>query len=207
MTPGTAAGRPAHERAHRVLAWVTIMRGCLALSLGVSLLLQREGTSETLATFMGLYWLIGGILTLAFRSEARAVGARRLPLAAGLFGVVAGSAVLVRGVVLQVAPTASETFLLVGILILLTGLTNMASGIRTGTGLTRERSQESLVLGFLEAVLGTGLIIARDAPGPLLILATTGWALTAGVILLVQGFRMRRRLMATSATSTNPSGA
>ena len=61
-----AATRASHQRLGRMLAWVTIARGCLALLLGFALLLHREGTSESLATFMGLYWLTGGILAVTF---------------------------------------------------------------------------------------------------------------------------------------------
>jgi len=76
-----------HRQARRIVAWVTIARGGLALALGSSLLVQ--GKSESLVTFMGLYWLVGGVLVLAFHREIRAVGARRLPILAGAFGVIA----------------------------------------------------------------------------------------------------------------------
>ena len=183
-----------HQRIRRILAWVTFARGGVALSLGVSLLLQQEGTAETLATFMGLYWLIGGILTLRFNREIRAVGGRRLPIVAGAFSVLAGSAVLIRPILLQAAPPAEETFLLVGIFILLAGGMNLSSGVRTGTGLSRERSRESTILGMLEIILGAALILSRGTPGAVLITMTTAWAFAAGVILLAQGVRMRRSL-------------
>jgi uncharacterized membrane protein HdeD (DUF308 family) len=184
-----------HAGARRILAWVTIARGGLALGLGLALLLQREGTTETIATFMGMYWLIGGILTLTFHREIRAVRARRLPLLAGAFSVVAGGAVLIRGAMQPAAPSLAETFVLVGILILVTGLTNAASGVRSGTSLSRERTRESLILGLLEITLGTLLVLIGGQPGPGLLLATTAWAFTAGIILLGQGLRMRRNLV------------
>lgn len=189
-----AVGSGSHARARRVLAWVTIARGGLALGLGVALLLQREGTTETIATFMGMYWLIGGILTLTFHREIRAVGARRLPLLAGAFNVLAGGAVLIRGAMQPAPPSLAETFVLVGILILITGLTNAVSGVRSGTGLSRERTRESLILGLLEITLGTLLVLVGGQPGPGLLLATIAWAFAAGVILLGQGLRMRRNL-------------
>jgi uncharacterized membrane protein HdeD (DUF308 family) len=185
--------RPPDERLRRVIAWFMIARGCLALFLGVALLLQREGTSETLATFMGLYWLSGGILALTFHREIRTIGVRRLPIVAGIFGVVAGSAILIRGVVLQATPSAEETFLLVGILILMTGLANLGSGVPTSDDPARRRGPESVALGTLEVILGAALILSRGVPATFLLLATTTWALAAGTVLVAQGTRFLRR--------------
>ena len=182
-----------HQRLSRMLGWFTIARGCLALFLGFGLLLQREGTSESLATFMGLYWLTGGILTLTFHRELRRVGARRMPIVAGIFGITAGSALLIRAFTLKEPPTEEETFVLIGLLIAVSGLTNLISGARTGTEAGRRWNRTSLTLGLLEVFLGAGLIVRGGAPGPVLILATTAWALIAGVVLLGQGMAMRRR--------------
>jgi len=187
------ATRASHRRLSRMLGWFTIARGCLALFLGLGLLVQREGTSESLATFMGLYWLTGGILALTFHRELRRVGARRMPIVAGIFGITAGSALLIRATILTEPPTEEETFVLIGLLIAVTGLTNLVSGARTGTDAARRWDRTSLALGLLEVFLGAGLIIRGGAPGPVLILATTAWALTAGVVLLGQGIAISHR--------------
>jgi len=199
VTAETSPGA-AHERLERTLAWFTIARGCLALFLGITLVLQREGTSESLATFMGLYWLTGGILALTFHREIRRVGARRMPIVAGIFGVVAGSALLIRSFLLTAPPTARETFALIGLLVGFTGLTNLISGARTGTEAGRHWNRTSIALGLLEVVLGVGLIVRGGASGPILVLATTTWALIAGVVLLGQGIAIRRRVSARSAS-------
>lgn len=193
-----ATERESHRRLDRLIAGFTIARGCLALFLGITLLLQREGTSGSLATFMGLYWLSGGILTLVFHREIRRRGGRRMPLVAGIFGVVAGAAVLIQGVLLSDVPSAEDTFLLVGVLVLGTGLTKLVSGMLADDDPIRQRSRDSLILGTLEAGLGVGLIVSRAAPPGLLILATTAWAFTAGVVLIGQGLRRRRRAMGPS---------
>jgi uncharacterized membrane protein HdeD (DUF308 family) len=189
------ATHASHQRLERILGWFTIARGCLALLLGITLLLEREGTSESLATFMGLYWLTGGILALTFHREIRQAGARRMPIVAGIFGITAGSALLLRSFLLKEPPTEEETFLLIGLLIMVSGLTNLVSGARTGTDAVRRWSRTSLALGLLEVLLGAGLIVRGAAPGPVLILATTAWALTAGVVLIGQGIAVRRRSM------------
>jgi uncharacterized membrane protein HdeD (DUF308 family) len=188
-----AATHGSHRRAERLLSWFTIARGCLALSLGVALLLQREGTSETLATFMGLYWLTGGIVALTFHREIRRAGVRRMPIVAGVFGIAAGSALLIRGFLLKEPPTEEETFILIGVLVTVAGLTNLVSGARTGADTARRWNRTSLILGLLEVLLGVGLIVRGGAPGPVLILATTAWALTAGIVLVGQGISIERR--------------
>jgi uncharacterized membrane protein HdeD (DUF308 family) len=192
--------REPHRRLDRLVAWFTIARGCLALVLGIALLVQREGSSGSLATFMGLYWLSGGILTLAFQAEIRRRGGRRMPVIAGLFGIVAGGAVLIQGLVREDAPSAEETFLLVGVLVLGTGLTKLVSGMLAGEDPIRQVSRESRLLGVLESGLGVGLIVSRAAPPALLILAIVAWAFTAAFILLGQGLQRRRRVLEASPT-------
>ncbi len=147
---------------------------------------------------MGLYWLSGGALTLAFHRQIRQRGGRRMPLVAGVFGVVAGAAVLIQGFLLEDAPSAEETFLLVGILVLGTGLTKLVSGMLADDDPIRRQSRDSLILGTLEAGLGVGLIVSRAAPPGVLILATTAWAFTAGIVLIGQGLRRRRRAIGSS---------
>jgi len=191
MTPEEPA--QATRRAARWIAWFTVVRGCLALALGAALLLQRDGTTRHLATFMGLYWLSGGIVALGLHRQLRAIGERRLPLLAGLFGVVAGTGLLVREVVVKADPSANGTILLVAILIFVNGLTNFVSGIRTGDGLGRTRSRESAVLGGTEVLLAIVLILSRDAPSSVALLVAAIWAFVAGWILLGRGLRLLRR--------------
>jgi uncharacterized membrane protein HdeD (DUF308 family) len=194
--------RESHRRLDRLIAWFTIARGCLSLILGITLLLQLEGAGGSLATFMGLYWLSGGILTLAFQREIRRRGGRRMPLVAGAFGVVAGAAVLIQGFLRQDAPSAEETFLIVGVLVLGTGVTKLVSGMLADDDPIRQQSRESLFLGVLESALGVGLIVSRAAPSGLLILGTMAWAFTAGILLVGQGLRRRRRAIAQPVPQT-----
>jgi uncharacterized membrane protein HdeD (DUF308 family) len=177
-----------------VIAWVILARGALALMLGFSLILQLEGTLRSVVTFMGVYWVISGVLMLAFHRQVRAAGARRLPVVAGIVSIVAGVAVLARIWGPGTVVSAQDAFLLLGLFILATGVTNAASGVRTGTGLSRERSRESVILGVLEIVLGVIVILARGEQGSFLIAAATGWAFAAGFLLIAQGMRMRRAL-------------
>ena len=111
MTTEVAA-RVAHERLQRMLGWFTRRAASRSSS---ALWLQREGTSESLATFMGLYWLTGGILALAFHRELRRAGARRMPIVAGIFASTAGSALLIRSFLLKEPPSEEETFTPIGL--------------------------------------------------------------------------------------------
>ena len=123
-----------------------------------------------------------------------------MPIVAGVFDVVAGAAVLAQGFLLEDAPSAEDTFLLVGVLVLGTGLTKLFSGMLADDDPIRRQSRDSLILGTLETGLGVGLIVSRTAPPGLLILATTAWAFTAGIVLLSKGLRRRRRAIESSQT-------
>ena len=62
------------------------------------------------------------------------------------------------------APSAEQTFLLVGVLVLGTGLTKLVSGMLADEDPIRRQSRESVLLGGLETGLGVGLIVSRAAP-------------------------------------------
>ena len=96
------------------LVWITVACGVMAIVLGLALALNGNRAPPALANFMGVYWILNGIVT--FRWGLAAEGPRRrLPLAAGAIGTVTGAVVLVANV--------RTTFLLaiLGVVIALTG--------------------------------------------------------------------------------------
>lgn len=57
--------------------WLTFVRGLVALCLGGVLLLAGAAQSR-LATFIGIYWLLGAMLTIRWVLRSREVPGRRL---------------------------------------------------------------------------------------------------------------------------------
>jgi uncharacterized membrane protein HdeD (DUF308 family) len=175
--------------------WITLIRGMLAITLGVSLLFWPDKTRPILVNFMGMFWLVSGIVSL--RWGVHGERARGVSLLAGAIGILAGAGMLSRRFTTGMV---GEEFLVsvVGLIILLTGLMHIFGGFRTGPTEThlfsRERkwSWTAFLLGLFEMILGIMLVIEPLTLGPVLYFAASIWALLGGVILIGDAVRLRR---------------
>ena len=105
-----------------VLVWITLVRGVMAIALGLALALHHDRAPAALANFMGIYWILNGMVTV---QAGRAVEGRRrrIALVAGVIGVVTGAVVLLVDV--------DATFLqlaILGVVIALTGVVHLLGG-------------------------------------------------------------------------------
>jgi uncharacterized membrane protein HdeD (DUF308 family) len=170
------------------LVWITATRGVMAIVLGLALALQHDRAPAALVNFMGVYWILNGVVT--FRWGLAVQGPRRrLPLAAGAIGTVTGAVVLVADV--------GTTFLLaiLGVVIALTGVAHVLGGFELADRSGR-RWRPEVPLGILELGLGTTLIVTADRHDSLSTWLASGWALLGGSVLLSDALLMRRRLLA-----------
>lgn len=175
--------------------WITLIRGLLAIALGVALIIQPDKAQPMLVNFMGMFWLLSGIVSL--RWGVHGERARGLSVLAGVVGVLAGLGLLTRR---WTTGVENEKILVVsvGLIILLTGLMHIFGGFRTGPqetkllGRKRKWSWTSFLLGLFEMVLGCLLVIAPLHVGPGVYVAASVWALVAGVILIGEATRLRR---------------
>ena len=125
--------------------WIPLIRGLLAISLGVALVFQPDKTRPMLANFMGMFWLVSGIVSL--RWGVHGERARGLPLLAGAVGMFAGLAMLGRGFARNWL-AEDVLFSLLGLIIFLTGLLHLFGGFRVGEDAVRARTH----LGFGQQV-------------------------------------------------------
>jgi uncharacterized membrane protein HdeD (DUF308 family) len=173
----------------RVAFTIILIRGVLAVSLGVVLLFQPDKTRPILANFMGMFWLASGVISL--RWGASGERARGGALLAGAIGVLAGLAMLTRNV--MTAWIAQDILLsLLGVTMLLTGILHAFGGFRTGEGSYRRWSLTSFLLGLFEMVLGVMLIVEPMGRSQFFYLAAAAWALLGGLILITDALRLRR---------------
>jgi uncharacterized membrane protein HdeD (DUF308 family) len=167
---------------------ITLIRGILAVSLGVMLLFQPEKTRPMLANFMGMFWLVSGIFSL--RWGASGERAQRVAIIAGVVGVLAGISMLTRG--LMVAWIREDILLsLLGVVILLTGILHAFGGFQTGKA-HRRFMLTSLLLGAFEIVLGFVLIVEPMGRSYAFYLIVSIWALIGGFILITNAILLRR---------------
>jgi uncharacterized membrane protein HdeD (DUF308 family) len=165
------------------------------------MLVQPEKTSDNLATYMGAFWALTGVVSI--RSALAGQRTRGVPLMSGCVGVVAGLIVLFHERVDDVVAQSVLVSLLATV-ILLTGLAHVLGGFRTGDELERQRSRSSVLLGLMEIALGLLFLIGSLENSRAAYWAAGIWALTGGVILIGDGLLLRRRLRSQSRGHTPP---
>jgi len=170
------------------VVWITLVRGAMAIVLGLALALERDRATGALANFMGVYWILNGVVTLQWglMAEPRR---RLLPFAAGAIGVVTGAVVLM----LNVGTTYLLSFL--GLVIALTGVAHLLGGFEFAD-VSGRGWRPGVPLGILEVGLGATLILTSGEGGSLSTWLASAWALLGGTVLVFDALLMRRNLRA-----------
>jgi uncharacterized membrane protein HdeD (DUF308 family) len=171
--------------------WVFIVRGTFALALGVALLFSGAGLSR-LGTYVAVYWLLAALLTLRWASRQDAVSGRRVGAAAGAIGLATGLMVLLR----EPLSGLIDESLLMNLL----GLSAIATGMLRLFGRfhddqlegARPRRSYRIVVGTLELVLGTALLMADEGSASTIRLSLGVWGLLTGTFLILDGLWLRR---------------
>jgi len=70
-----------HTPGPMALVWITVARGVIAIVLGLALALHHDRAHAALVNFMGVYWILSGIVTFQWGLAAEGPR-RRLPLVA-----------------------------------------------------------------------------------------------------------------------------
>ena len=169
--------------------WVTVIRGLLAITLGVALFFQPDKARPMLGNFMGMFWLASGVISL--RWGASGERARGWAVLAGAIGIFAGIAMLSHSYATSLI--AEEILVtLLGVIIVLTGILHAFGGFRVGEGEHRKMSVTGFLLGLFEIILGVILILEPLERGPVLNLAASIWALVGGFILISGALQQRK---------------
>jgi uncharacterized membrane protein HdeD (DUF308 family) len=120
--PGGATRLPAMAR----YWWLTALRGLVALALALAIAVAGRTTGR-LVTFLALFWMTGGLITLRFALAIRPRPGFRLGLAAAIAAVVGAVLVLLRDRLAGVVEP--DVFVgLLGISAVLTGLLRVLGG-------------------------------------------------------------------------------
>jgi uncharacterized membrane protein HdeD (DUF308 family) len=171
------------------LWWLNLIRGIVALIVGIMILGWPNIGRTLFVNFLAIFWLVSGLMSLQWGFSVRQK--RGLWLVAGLVGTVVGSALLLHSFYQRYLDPGLAIRIL-GTLALFVGLINIFGGFRT-PDMTREQSLGRLLLGLFEVGLGL-LLIILDALGPLSKLLAGGWAFIGGMVLIIQAFQMRKAL-------------
>lgn len=185
--------RPDRADAAAALAklwWLSLVRGAIALGLGLALLLAPSMGRPLLAQYMGMYWMASGLLSIVW--GVRGARFTRLWLLAGSVGVLGGLAIVLRA--LYAPPIdVSLVVTMFGIVAVLTGLLHMAGGYRIRQEFGPRWSRGSFLLGLVQAVLGLLVLFAPGKVPRIVILLAVAWALIGGLGLIRDALQLRQR--------------
>ena len=196
-TPPTGRGPPEAPRldgARRPTLvrywWLMALRGLVALTLGVAVAVAGRGTAR-LVTFLGLYWLAGGLITLRLALAVRPRRGARLGLLAGTAAVVGALLVLLRH---RLAGLVQPELLveLLGVSAVLTGVLRIVGGFAAERRFGRRWTLGGIVLGTVETALGGVLLVSTRVDPDMLWLVAAAWGLASGSVLVAEGLRLRR---------------
>jgi len=151
--------------------WVFLLQGLAGILLGVMLITAPGATLVVLATFLGFYWLITGVLALV-----RVFADRSVPwlwsLLVGIVGILAGIFV-VRHPLLAALTVPTALVIILGVQGLVMGVLEIIGGCKGG-------GIGSFVLGVINVLVGLLLLGSPVA-------AALAVPVVFGVLLLVQG--------------------
>jgi uncharacterized membrane protein HdeD (DUF308 family) len=185
-TSGAATRLPAIAR----YWWLTALRGVVALALALAITVAGPSTGRRV-TFLALFWMTGGLITLRFALAIRPRPGFRLGLAAAIAAVVGAVLVLLRERLSGVVDP--DVFVgLLGISAVLTGLLRILGGFAAEERLGHRWTLGGIVLGTLEVALGALLLLTSGIDADLLVPIAAAWGAVSGILLLAQGLRLRR---------------
>jgi uncharacterized membrane protein HdeD (DUF308 family) len=170
--------------------WIALTRGLIIIFLGLSLLVIPDKTLKMLGNFMGIFWVMTGIVSI--RQESRRDG-NRLSLAVGVIGVLAGLLVVTRTLAQRWLDGALIVSTL-GVVIALTGIAHVVGGFRVGKRALHGRTSLSIMLGIFEFVLGVLVLLSPTLEPQFMYWAAIAWAILGGILLLGDAYRQRREM-------------
>ena len=166
----------------RRYAWVILLiRAILALTLGIIVVATGE-LRPGLANVIGLYWLLGALLTLRWARAHRGARGERVAYGAAFAAVR------------RAFKRVEMMLAFIGMFSIVVGLLRMSGMFRESVTEDIRRSRpEATILGILEILLGFGLIFGEVAR-PLVVPILGVWGIAGGTIMLRDAIRAWRVL-------------
>lgn len=165
--------------------WLWLVRGILAIILGVIALAQPAVALVGFTIWLGAYFLVDGVISLFHGFGEQPDGRSRWPLIIwGVIGILAGITIFVR-------PISSTLTLgvIIGIWAIIFGAIEVFNGIRLREVIDNE---VWLIIGGIASVVFGILMLTNLVAGLLAVAWVIGiWALVVGVSLIILAFRIR----------------
>lgn len=174
----TYSGTASLSRAPR---WWVIVTGIASVLLGFLLLSQTAATLAVVVTFIGAYWLVGGIATLASLFVDREQWGWKL--FGGAVGILAGLTVLGQPLL--------STILLPSVFAMVIGIQGLLFGIVLLVASFRGAGIGAAVAGGLSVILSL-VVLAHPLMAGISLVSVAAWvAIIGGVLTVVSAFSHR----------------
>jgi uncharacterized membrane protein HdeD (DUF308 family) len=171
---------------------VAVIRGIAALAVGLLLIFYPEKSGKILANMMGIFWLVSGIALLRRSKDdalVQMIGTRTARIIA-VVGLLTGLLVVTRSFSRQILPEGALIVLL-GMVIMLTGVLHAAANIRFSTKVRSQHHLLNIILGVFEIVFGLTLVLSPLDRSPASYWFATIWALVFGVLVIGDAIKTR----------------
>lgn len=199
--PGVGAGAGDPTRPSRRATRVLLVRGVMALVLGLTLLVEGWNLSR-LTTFIAVYWILAALVTLRWVGVHRELPHRPVGVIAGAIGLVVGLVVLVRPLIDELVSD--------GVLLDILGASAIVTGVLRLSGLIHDdqvvrdhpRARYRFVVGTAEVLLGVVVMLSDKGATDVIRFTASVWGLATGTFLLLDAAMLRRSARAGLGDAT-----
>jgi uncharacterized membrane protein HdeD (DUF308 family) len=174
--------------------WLSLIRGIVALQLGIALILIPVSGKHLLVRYMGIFWLVSGASSL--RWGLHGARATRLWLLAGIVGVL-GGLVLIFHQGLANYVELDKLLQLFALVAILTGLLHILGGYRIRQECGRQWAWGGFFLGLVQIIMGVLILSSPQEVPPGLVYAAIIWALIGGIGFIMDAIKLRVLHLAT----------
>jgi len=168
--------------------WLVLLRGIAAVLLGILLFTNTAATLSVIIIFLGIYWVVDGISTLLASFIGREDSNWGWGIFVGIISILAGLAVLSQPVLTAIF-TTSFIVSLVGIMIIISGVSSIVTGFRL-----RKTSGEWVMIlgGVLGLILGLLLLMNPLFSALVFVNITAIFSIIGGFALIVMAFQVKK---------------
>ena len=169
--------------------WLVLLRGIAAVLLGLLLFTNPAATLSVIIIFLGIYWVVDGISTLLASFIGREEHSNwGWGIFVGIISILAGLAVLSQPVLTAIF-TTSFIVSLVGIMIIISGVSSIVTGFRL-----RKTSGEWVMIlgGVLGLILGLLLLMNPLFSALVFVNITAIFSIIGGFALIVMAFQVKK---------------
>ena len=163
--------------------WTVLIQGVAAILLGVLLLVQPGMTITGLTFWLGVYWVVVGVISIVHLIMGKTQQQRAWTLVKAVAEIVAGLFVLSYPA-FSAAITSSLFLVTAGILAVVIGVVGVIAAIKQADWGIGGLAVLSVLIGLL--LLGQSLLV-----GHILVLVVGIAAIIGGLLAIIAGWRMR----------------